>query len=227
MKILMKRIICLLVWAFFFVCTIPPCASAIRTYYGVRDAEVVDGSNLSALKEGEIVRVMYDCAFSGYLVRPSVMRGDEQFQRLQVSGTDQCLLICLGSKANHELKTSGRFFLRTADAAEFVPERRYMLAGIVKKTEPRVLEDLKQSMMNGMFADPEGVDQVLTEYYIYHIDAETAKGTMLKRYAWTAFGAMGCFFYLLAFFGRLKKIRYGLVQPKETQKEEETSEPEE
>lgn len=227
MKILMKRIICLLVWALFFVATIPPCASAIRTYYGVRDAEVVDGSNLSVLKEGKIVKVMYDCAFSGYLVRPSVMRGDEQFQRLQVSGSDSCLLICLGSKANHELQTGGRFFLRTADAAEFVPERRYMLAGTVKKMEPRVLEDLKQSMQNGMFADPEGVDRVLTEYYIQHIDAETAKGTMLKRYVWTAIGAAGTFFYLLALLGRIKKIRYGLVQPKETQKEEEASESEE
>lgn len=227
MKILMKRIIYLLAWAFFFACTIPPCASAIRTYYGVRDAEVVDGSNLSALKEGEIVRVMYDCAFSGYMVRPSVMRGDEQFQRLRISGTDQCLLICLDSKANRELQSSGCFFLRTTDATDFAPERRYMFAGTVKKTETRVLEDLKQSMQNGMFADPEGVDQVLTEYYIHYIDPETAKGTMLKRYGLTALGATGTFFYLLAFFGRLKKIRYGLVQQPETQKEEESSEPKE
>lgn len=227
MKILMKRIICLLAWAFFFICSIPPCVTGIRTYYGLRDAEVVDGSNLSALREGEIVKVMYDCVFSGYMVRPSVMRGDEQFQRLQVSGSNQCLLICLDSKANRELQSSGSFFLRTADAAEFTPKHRYMLAGTVKKTEARVIEDLKQSMQNGMYTDPEGVDQVLTEYYIHYIDAETAKGTMLKRYVLTAIGAAGTFFYLLAFFGRLKKIRYGPVQQQETQGEEESPEPEE
>ncbi len=224
MNILLRRGLMLLACMFFLVCSIPPCVSGIRTYYGVRDAEVVDGSNLSALKEGEIVKVMYDCAFSGYMVRPSVGKLTEQFQRLRISGSDECILICLDGNANHELQTSGRFFLRTADAAGVTPECRYLFAGMVKKLEDSVLEDLKHSMRNGMFADPEGVDKVQAEYYIHYIDAENAKSTMLKRYVWTAFLAMGCFFSLVRFSVRLRKVRYGGLQQQETK--EETSEAE-
>ncbi len=226
MKILMKRIICLLAWAFFFVCTIPTCASAIRTYYGLQDAKLVEGNDWSALREGAIVKVMYDCAFSGYLTSPSVGKGGEQFQRLQVSGSDSCLLICLDSKANHELQTSGRFFVRTTDAAEFTPERRYMFAGRVEKMTVSDREALRTAMLHGLFADPEGAEKTRMEYFIRYIDTETAKKTMLKNYVWTAIGAAGTFFYLLAFLGRLKKIRYGLVQQQEVQAEKETPETE-
>lgn len=220
MKILMKRIICLLVWAFFFLCTIPPCVSGICTYYGLQDAKLVEGNDRSPIQEGEIVKVIYDCAFSGYLTTPSVGKGGEQFQRLRVSGSDECLLICLDSKANHELQTSGHFFLRTADAVEFTPERKYVLAGRVEKMTVSDREALRTSMLHGTFADPEGVERTQMEYFIRYIDAETAKETMLKNYVWTAIGAAGTFFCLLAFLGRLKKIRYGLVPQRENREED-------
>ena len=211
-EVLVKRGLLFLGCVILLICSIPPCVSGIREYYGLRDADYVDGSHLAALQEGEYVKVLYDCAFSGYMTRPSVMGSPEQFQRLRLSGSDECILVCLDDSASHELQTSGVFFVRTADAAAFTPKREYVFAGTVEKVEPRVLEDLKQAMRNGMFADPEGVDLVMTEYYVHYIDADAAKGTMLKRFAWTAFLAMGCLFTLRRFLGRLRRIRYGGLQ---------------
>lgn len=203
-----------------FLCSIPWCVSGIRTYYGLRDAEVIDGSNLSALREGEIVKVVYDCAFACFLTRPTGQNGTEHFQRLKLFGSDECLLICLDDTTNHELQNSGRFFYRTADAVGFTPERRYMFAGKVEKMENGDREALQTTMLGGMFADPDGVDTTQMEYYIHYINMETAKGTMLKNYVVTAGWAMGCFFTLRIFARRLRRMRYGGLQQQETQEED-------
>lgn len=224
MDILLKRGILFLGCVVLLICSIPSCASGIHEYYGLRDAAYVDGTHLSALQEGEYVKVLYDCAFSGYMTRPSVMSSPEQFQRLRLSGSDTCILVCLDDSASHDLQTSGVFFVRTADAVAFTPKRDYVFAGTVEKVENRVREDLQNAMLRGMLADPEGVEKTRMEYYVHYIDEENAKGTMLKRFVWSAFWAMGCLFTLRRFLGRLRKIRYGGLQqeaPEEDTKETE------
>ena len=219
MDVLVKRGLLFLGCVILLICSIPPCASGIRDYYGLRDADYVDGNHLSALQEGEYVKVLYDCAFSGYMTRPSVMSTMEQFQRLRLSESDECILVCLDDSASHELQTSGVFFVRTADAAAFTPKRDYVFAGTVEKVENRVREDLRNAMLCGMLADPEGVEKTRMEYYVHYIDEENAKGTMLKRYVWTAFWAMGCLFTLRRFLGRLRRIRYGGLQQEAPEEE--------
>lgn len=226
MDVLLKRGLLFLGCVVLLICSIPSCVSGIRDYYGLRDADYVDGNHLSALQEGEYVKVLYDCAFSGYMTRPSVMSTMEQFQRLRLSGSDKCILVCLDDATSHDLQTSGVFFVRTVDATSFTPKRDYVFAGTVEKVESRVREDLQNAMLHGMLADPEGVEKTRMEYYVHYIDEENAKGTMLKRYVWSAFWAMGCLFTLRRFLGRLRRIRYGGLQQQEVPEEETAQEDE-
>lgn len=222
MKILFKRIFMFLACLFFLICSIPPCVSNIRAYYGMRDAKYLDGRNMSPLREGEYVKIMYDCAFTGFMAGPVVRKDlSEQFFRLRLYGSDEYVVICLNSDAYNELQRSGAYFLRTEDAANFSSKYRYELSGQVRRMESSEREDLQTSMLNGMFKDPDAVEKTNMEYYIYHIEDASAKGKMLISFAVTAAWAMASLFFLLALWGRIIKMRYGKKQEVDSQKETE------